>query len=68
MADVEERKQDFERVSFLENIDNAIYNTRKQYAYMRLLHLTSFINQICFILNYSQLVFKLKQETVKLSM
>jgi len=68
MADVEERKQDFERVSFLDNMDNAICNTTKRYASMRLLDLTSFINQFSFIFNYSQLVFKLKQETVKLSM
>lgn len=34
MADVEERKTDFERVSFISNIDNVICNTRKQYLYV----------------------------------
>jgi hypothetical protein len=68
MADVEERKQDFERVSLFEDMDYAMCNTAKWYAYKSLLYLTSFIHQICFIFNYSQLVFKLKQETVKLSM
>ena len=68
MADVEERKTDFERVSFLSNIDNAICNTRKQYVYVHGLIEVSIINHFCFIFYYSQLVFKLKQETVKLSM
>ena len=68
MADVEERKADFERVSFLSNIDNALCNTRKQYAYTQSPIKVSIINQFRFIFSYSQLVFKSKQETVKLSM
>ena len=34
MADVEERKTDFERVSFLSNIDIVICNTSKEYSYV----------------------------------
>ena len=68
MADVEERKADFERVSFLSNIDNSKCNTRKQYAYLKCLIIILIINPYRFIFSYSQLVFKSKQETVKLSM
>jgi hypothetical protein len=68
MADAEERKADFERVSFLSNIDNPKCNTRKQYAYLKCLIIILIINPYRFIFSYSQLVFKSKQETVKLSM
>ena len=44
MADVEERKQDFERVSLFDDMDYAMCNTGKWYAYKSLLHLTSFIH------------------------
>lgn len=68
MADVEERKEDFARVSFYLKLHESLGHPRKMNAHTCFVTSISFINHIYCFYYYSHQLLKYQQERVKLSM